>query len=487
VVQLWGSSLARRPFFGACRDAPIKTPAGVEGLRVRDLPTAFKRLPDWNESIGYLYGWLAGYFAADGTVTKTGEVRLNSVDRESLEFVEDMCVGRLGVGTLGITSVTRPSSFDGRPVTMYALGLLTSHLPPGFFLLPHHRARAEHAVGRGRKEWPQWYVQSVEPTDRVEEVFCAVVPDTHSFTLDGNILVGNGMDGSRGTLVNGCVVRDSPTHALVAHHSHGVTFHDCISHNTTDIAYWWDDGVQNLSKDITYDRCVASKCYGRAAFRLGTVEDLRYGEISAMKSKCINCVAVDAITGNDGNGAFFWESGIEGVWIFENCVAHNCENNGIQIWQNSDTGHIIDGFIAYRCGSYGIKLGAYGNPYEFFRVRCVENGTAPFNQLTVAQLAYMGDPRTLREMSQVVDSYFDASGAPNAYWIASGSAVGGAEPMLVQNCRFKGYTQAALRVVEHNSEFPNGIRVEGCTFERADVPQIVLDPNVQSTFTWAIV
>jgi DNA primase len=40
-------------------------------------------------------------------------------------------------------------------------------------------------------EGEHWVVQSVEWSDRVEEVFCAEVPDTHAFTLEDNILTGN--------------------------------------------------------------------------------------------------------------------------------------------------------------------------------------------------------------------------------------------------------------------------------------------------------
>ncbi|WP_138731449.1 DNA primase [Modestobacter excelsi] len=36
-----------------------------------------------------------------------------------------------------------------------------------------------------------WVVQSVEWSDRVEEVFCAEVPGTHAFTLEDNLLTGN--------------------------------------------------------------------------------------------------------------------------------------------------------------------------------------------------------------------------------------------------------------------------------------------------------
>ncbi|MCZ2813177.1 DNA primase [Modestobacter sp. VKM Ac-2979] len=38
---------------------------------------------------------------------------------------------------------------------------------------------------------PNWVVQSVEWSDRVEEVFCAEVPGTHAFTLEDNLLTGN--------------------------------------------------------------------------------------------------------------------------------------------------------------------------------------------------------------------------------------------------------------------------------------------------------
>jgi hypothetical protein len=298
-------------------------------------------------------------------------------------------------------------------------------------------------------------------------------------------------DGSRGTLVDSVVVRDSPAHAFAPHHSHGITFRDCVSHNTRDTAYWWDEGEENLSRAIVYDNCVASRVYGMAGFQLGIVEHLDQHTltIARMRAKCINCVAIDVFGGNDGTGAFFWMGNEEGVWVFQNCVAHNCEQNGIQIWQNTGVGHVIEDFVAYRNGGHGIKLGAYNNPYEFFRVRCVDNDSqhAPFEQEVTPHVADMGDPRSIGVGSRVTDSYFDASGGPNAYWIASGAAVEGTGSFLVKNCRFKGFTQSAIRVINHNDQFANSMRVEGCTFERADLPQIVLDPNVQSTFTWAIV
>ena len=54
------------------------------------------------ESVSYLYGWLAGYFVADGCVAADGTIILNSADRDDLEFVER--TAGLGIGTFGITT-----------------------------------------------------------------------------------------------------------------------------------------------------------------------------------------------------------------------------------------------------------------------------------------------------------------------------------------------------------------------------------------------
>ncbi|HEU0130357.1 MAG TPA: RtcB family protein [Mycobacteriales bacterium] len=62
-------------------------------------------------------------------------------------------------------------------------------LDPEFFLVPAHRGRFER--GRYAVERRGWTVVSVEETNRVEEVYCAVVEGTHSFTLEDHILTSN--------------------------------------------------------------------------------------------------------------------------------------------------------------------------------------------------------------------------------------------------------------------------------------------------------
>src|SRR5205807_10253530 len=80
--------------------------------------------------------------------------------------------------------------FPGRaPSPLYRVHFITEDMDERFFLLDEHKLRFAGA----KKAWVRrgWVVQSVELTDRVEEVFCAVVEGTHNFTLEDNILTGN--------------------------------------------------------------------------------------------------------------------------------------------------------------------------------------------------------------------------------------------------------------------------------------------------------
>jgi DNA primase len=164
------------------------TTASRDNLLVHHLPRFFKELPDLDESVSYLYGWLAGYFAADGCVAADGTVIMSSAERNDLEFLRTACT-RLGIGTYGITTQIR-EGFPGRePSELHRIHLINEDLRENFFLLDSHRDRFVGADKRFARRG--WVVQSVEATDRVEEVFCAEVEDGHAFTLEDNILTGN--------------------------------------------------------------------------------------------------------------------------------------------------------------------------------------------------------------------------------------------------------------------------------------------------------
>ncbi|MDT4911460.1 MAG: primase, partial [Pseudonocardiales bacterium] len=156
-------------------------------ITVTDLPAYFKDLPDLDENPSYLYGWLAGYFAADGCVADDGDAILSSATVANLEFVRNLCT-RLGIGTFAVASQTR-AGIDGRISDIHHVRLMTEDLTPGFFLLSKHRRRFESSAKAYSRR--HWVVESVQPSDRVETVYCAVVERTHSFVLEDNILTGN--------------------------------------------------------------------------------------------------------------------------------------------------------------------------------------------------------------------------------------------------------------------------------------------------------
>lgn len=175
--------LALLPYFASCR----KTTDNRGIVTVHDLPRSWKDAPDLTESQSYLYGWLAGYFAADGTVAR-GSARIASASQANLEIVRDVAA-RLGIGTNQVRTGYR-RGYGSEDTALYTVALLVSTLREDFFVLPEHRKRFEHRVLEAPRP-ADWQVVTVRDTGRVEQVMCAVVPDGHVFALDGNLLTHN--------------------------------------------------------------------------------------------------------------------------------------------------------------------------------------------------------------------------------------------------------------------------------------------------------
>ncbi len=153
-------------------------------------PKSWKRLPSLDEGAPFLRSWLAGYFAADGSVSKNGGISLSCASAETLERVRDIATA-CGIGTFAVRTYLR-KGIGGAWSDLSMLSFVRTHLSPDFFIGAEHRKRFEEAQVKTRKAQPTpWTVLTVSETDRVEEVFCAVVPETHAFVLKDNILTGN--------------------------------------------------------------------------------------------------------------------------------------------------------------------------------------------------------------------------------------------------------------------------------------------------------
>lgn len=150
-------------------------------------PRSFKERPSLSEGASFLYGWLAGYFAADGAVSN-GTPMLYSADREDLEHARSVAA-RLGIGTQPIRTYSRQGYGDSES-NLVVMSFDPTSLESEFFLVASHR-EAWAEKNEGKRNRSRWTVESVEETDRVEEVFCVVVPTTHTFVLADGLLTGN--------------------------------------------------------------------------------------------------------------------------------------------------------------------------------------------------------------------------------------------------------------------------------------------------------
>jgi hypothetical protein len=181
-------------------------------------------------------------------------------------------------------------------------------------------------------------------------------------------------NGSRGTVVDGLVIRDTKGHAFVPHMSNGITFKNTIAFNVRGEAYWWDEG--DTSDDIVFDKAVAARVnmvpggenHRMSAFFLGAGRNVTV----------TNSVAV-GVQNNEGGAdrsGYIWPEDAEATWTFRNNRAHNNDSNGIFVWQNNELPHIIDGFVAYYNADAGVEHGAYTNSYVYKNLVLRNNGTA---------------------------------------------------------------------------------------------------------------
>jgi ribonucleoside-diphosphate reductase alpha chain len=162
---------------------------GNQITRYRGIPDSWADEPiDLSENSAVLYGWAAGYFAADGCVVNDGEVVMDSCTRDHIEHFIDV-IEVLGIDHYGLKTQDRTSNLTGENSTRYYVRLNPNSLREEFFVLNEHRTRFnEHG---DRSLTYHWNVKSVEETNRHETVYCAEVPEEKAFALDNGILTGN--------------------------------------------------------------------------------------------------------------------------------------------------------------------------------------------------------------------------------------------------------------------------------------------------------
>jgi len=247
------------------------------------------------------------------------------------------------------------------------------------------------------------------------------------------------MDGSVGSVVNGCVMRDIDNHAYVPHYSNGIVMSDNIAFNTTESPFWWDiadpsHNIQWLHNLVALPKYVeralgfdtkGAPTLGVNGFVLGFGDD----------NVCNNNV-VAAQTGLETiNAAFDWEEmgNNESEWTFKNNLAHNC-SSGLRSWQNSTVVHVIENTTLYN-NEVGIFHGAYLNLYRY-------TGGTIYKSVIHVRAASGGGNRLRFE-----DLNINAAGLDYAVILDEGP-LNGPVPILFRGCTISGARKA--QVIDQN-------------------------------------
>lgn len=180
-------------------------------------------------------------------------------------------------------------------------------------------------------------------------------------------------DVTRGSLIEGVVVRNTGGAAFVPHGSNGITFRDCVAHDVRDSGFWWDPG--DATHDTTWERCaVFGIPKNPGTIGLG-ISGFFHG--IGLRNVTRGCVAVGLLNQSVNSGGFNWPSAAnhsDNVWFWDDNVAHNNKEGGIGVWQNDKNPHLISRYVGYHNG-VGISHGAYTNTYTYRDCVTFGNGT----------------------------------------------------------------------------------------------------------------
>jgi hypothetical protein len=221
--------------------------------------------------------------------------------------------------------------------------------------------------------------------------------------------------GSKGSVVDGVVVRNSGNHSFVPHTSHGVTFSNCIAYDVSESPYWWDEG-DRTNKTLWAD-CIAARVRADSPVAANDLTGFFLGRGTGNTAR--GCTAV-GIGGSASASGFEWPpKPADGVWTFEDCIAHNNAVHGIFVWQNNNSVNVITGFIAFHNGSFGIKHGAFTNTFRYSENHLSGNGDGGFLLHANSDVTAEGDPLLIegsvldgggRAPALVIGKHFKVSG-----------------------------------------------------------------------------
>lgn len=248
-------------------------------------------------------------------------------------------------------------------------------------------------------------------------------------------------DGSDGSVVNGCVMRDIDNHAYVPHVSHGITMHHNIAYNCMDAPFWWDLPDATHRTTWTHNLVVSPK-YFQGAISLDTKGAPTFGTHGFVLSMGDdNRCDSNVVAGQEGletvTAAYDWEEmPIESAWIFKGNLVHNSDC-GIRSWQNNGKNHVLEQTAIYNC-KVGVNHGAYVNNYTYL-------GGYVYNSVFEEHAA--GGENGVRIENMVLDG---AGQVPYPFIMVESPAKG-TRPVMLRNCTIKGGAKGAILNASSNA------------------------------------
>lgn len=258
---------------------------------------------------------------------------------------------------------------------------------------------------------------------------------------------------SRGSMVDGTVIRDTGAHGFVLHESDGVTVRNAIAYNLFDSAYWWDTTNETAfgtsdggSDNVVYDHNIAAKISYDPYYKGGIISGFKLG--TGQNNVIRDSVGVGIWGSSSGeSNAFDWgKDNNNGTWEFsKGNVAHNNQYDGIRTYQNRET-VVVSGFVAYYNGTFGIEHGSYFNSFLYRNSTLYGNGWAAIGLQAVSLAAAEGPRLTFDNM------VLDGAGI-SQYLIVDRDhtdKLPEPAPTLISNSILRGYTESA-----YNSDYPH--------------------------------
>lgn len=159
--------------------------SGLTELVVKNLPIAWSKLPqgDYRKDHRYIYGFLAGYFAADGRIS---DYTIHSARKQELEEVSQL-FWELGIETSQVILDSESSNFsDTRK--LYKLKLNRYDLPEKFFIREDH---IEKSKTRKAPKYDYHKITNIVKLNEPQEVMCLNTPAHENFTIQGFTATSN--------------------------------------------------------------------------------------------------------------------------------------------------------------------------------------------------------------------------------------------------------------------------------------------------------